>query len=59
MIITPKTTRTRLAAALVLALPALLAPVAASAQAARIEVGAPNFRPLPIAIAPFQADPAA
>jgi TolB protein len=37
----------------------LLAPALASAQVARIEVGAPNFRPLPIAVAPFQADAAA
>jgi TolB protein len=34
----------------------LLGPLAAGAQVARIEVGAPNFRPLPIAVAPFQAD---
>jgi TolB protein len=36
-----------------------LLPAAALAQAARIEVGAPNFRPLPIAIAPFGAAPGA
>jgi TolB protein len=50
-----RTRRTALAA-----LAALLVPAAAAAQgAARIEVGAPNFKPLPIAIAPFAAEPAA
>ena len=51
-----KTRTTSMAAALWLAAAALLSPAAARAQAARIEVGAPNFRPLPIAIAPFQSD---
>jgi TolB protein len=36
----------------------VLAPVAAlSQQRQYIDVGSPNFRPLPIAIAPFKADP--
>jgi TolB protein len=35
---------------------ALLVPPAARAQVARIEVGAPHVRPLPIAVAPFQGD---
>jgi TolB protein len=34
----------------------LLAPALTAAQVARIEVGAPNFRPLPMAVAPFQSD---
>ncbi|HET7752916.1 MAG TPA: Tol-Pal system beta propeller repeat protein TolB [Anaeromyxobacteraceae bacterium] len=42
-----------------LALLSVLAPALALAQAARIEVGAPNFKPLPIAVAPFLADGAA
>ena len=43
-----------------LALAALaLFPARALAQAARSEVGAPNFKPLPIAVAPFLADPGA
>jgi TolB protein len=41
-----------------LALAALVVfPALALAQAARIEVGAPNFKPLPIAVAPFAAEP--
>lgn len=40
------------------ALAAILFPLLASGQAASIEIGAPNFRPLPFAVAPFSADPA-
>ena len=43
---------------LALALPLLLAPSLARAQRAYIDVGSPNFQPLPIAVAPFQADEA-
>jgi TolB protein len=46
-------------AALAAAAALALAPAAARGQAARIEVGAPNFRPLPLAIAPFLGDPGA
>jgi TolB protein len=37
----------------------LLAPALASAQRTYIDVGSPNFQPLPIAIAPFRAEPGA
>ena len=39
-----------------LALALLLAPAVALAQRTYIEVGSPNFQPLPIAVAPFLAD---
>ncbi len=39
-----------------IALLRLLAPVAASAQRTYIEIGSPNFRPLPIAVAQLRAD---
>jgi TolB protein len=39
------------------AVAATLVPLLASGQAATIEVGAPNFRPLPFAVAPPSADP--
>ncbi len=35
----------------------LLAPAAALAQRTYIEIGSPNFRPLPVAVAGFRADP--
>lgn len=41
------------------ALAAILVPLVATGQAATIEVGAPNFRPLPFAVAPLGADPQA
>jgi len=37
----------------------LLMPGLVSAQRTYIEVGSPNFQPLPIAVAPFLADPGA
>jgi TolB protein len=40
------------------ALAATLVPLLASGQAATIEVGAPNFKPLPFAVAQLSADPA-
>jgi TolB protein len=40
-----------------LAVLALAVPALALAQVARIEIGSPTFKPLPIAIAPFAADP--
>src|ERR671930_1733590 len=45
--------------ALALALALSLAPASALAQRTYIEIGSPNFQPLPIAIAPFRADAAA
>jgi len=48
------TTPTRL-----LALTLLVAPALATAQRTYIEVGSPNFQPLPVAVAPFQSDPGA
>jgi TolB protein len=45
--------------ALALSLVVTLAPLAALAQRTYIEIGSPNFQPLPIAVAPFRADSAA
>ncbi|HUK65223.1 MAG TPA: Tol-Pal system beta propeller repeat protein TolB [Anaeromyxobacteraceae bacterium] len=42
-----------------LALALLVTPAAALAQRTYIEVGSPNFQPLPVAVAPFLADPGA
>jgi TolB protein len=42
-----------------LALALALAPAAAAAQRISIEIGSPNFQPLPIAVTPFRADAAA
>ena len=40
------------------AVAATLLPMLAAGQAATIEIGAPNFKPLPIAVAPLSSDPA-
>ncbi len=56
---TSKTTRARLLAAVLLLGAPLAAPSLALAQRTYIEVGSPNFRPLPLAVAPFSSNPGA